>query len=163
MRDTDRRHYNFRKWEIPQLEEEPSFQKLENFEIHLYLYDCAEEFGRKLKSEKWGGLIFRETRSYMRFHRKDEMIPWKSLFWWRYLHEFRCFHEMSSWISLFSRSVFMNFAVFTKCLHEFERFDRCVSYFRKQRHRSCWKINLLGRDEGKWDSWISRSHILGMV
>ena len=61
--------------------------------------------------------------------------------------------EVPSWISLFSRNVSMNFAVFTKCLHEFERFDRCVSYFRKQRHRSCWKINLLGSDEGKWDSW----------
>ena len=153
MRDTDRRHYNFRKWEIPQLEEEPSFQKLENFEIHLYLYDCAEEFGRKLKSEKWGGLIFRETRSYMRFHRKDEMIPWKSLFWWRYLHEFRCFHEMSSWISLFSRSVFMNLSDLTDVSPISENRDIAVAG--KSTYLAVMKVSEIAE--------ILRSHILGMV
>ena len=153
MRDTDRRHYNFRKWEIPQLEEEPSFQKLENFGIHLYLYDCAEEFGRKLKSEKWGGLIFRETRSYMRFHRKDEMIPWKSLFWWRYLHEFRCFHEMSSWISLFSRSVFMNLSDLTDVSPISENRDIAVAG--KSTYLAVMKVSEIAE--------ILRSHLLGMV
>ena len=48
------------------------------------------------------------------------------------VHEFRCFHEVSSWI----------WAIWPMCL-----------LFQKTETSQLLKINLLGRDEGKWDSW----------
>ena len=71
----------------------------------------------------------------------------------RWFRENRCFDGSTS----------MNFAVFTKCVHEFRCFHEVSSWiwaiwpmcllFQKTETSQLLKINLLGSDEGKWDSW----------
>ena len=142
MRNADRGHY-CRKWEIPHAGTgQPKFQNLKILKF-TYSYTTVQRNLGENWSQKSEEGWFSEKRGLT-----CDFI--EKMRWFR---ENRCFDG----------GTFMNFAVFTKCLHEFRCFHEVSSWiwaiwprcllFQKTETSQLPKINLLGSDEGKWDSW----------